>query len=92
VTLNKDPNKIQRAKLAPEEMFDMSKCVAVFIDALRKERGQVQNNAGVCVTQLAMVDRYKPLVRSLHGFESLHQIQLKSEKRIGTVNVPVICH
>eukprot|EP00397_Hematodinium_sp_SG-2012_P011178 GEMP01011310.1.p1 GENE.GEMP01011310.1~~GEMP01011310.1.p1 ORF type:complete len:931 (+),score=227.39 GEMP01011310.1:143-2935(+) len=71
------------SRLAAEEHFDLSKTIAVFVDALRKEVGGPQNNAGVCVTKLAMVERYKPLVRSLKGFESLHQIQLRNQQQRG---------
>ncbi len=50
--------------------------VEPMIEMLRKERGNAQDNAGVCVTKLAMNEQYKPFVRMLNGFESLHQIQL----------------
>ena len=41
--------------------------------------GPVQKNCGVAVTALARVERYKPMVRALKGFESLHQIQLANQ-------------
>jgi len=56
--------------------IDLTPLVDVFVECLRKERGAVQHNAGVCVTRLAQQDRYKKRVRDLGGFESLHQIQL----------------
>lgn len=65
--------------LAFDEEFDCKGVVSVFVEGLRKETGRTQNNCGVCVTKLAMQERYKPLVRALKGFESLHQIQLKAK-------------
>jgi len=56
--------------------LDLSPLVEVFIDSLRKERGAVQTNLGVCVTKLAQNPRYRQQVRDLKGIESLHQIQL----------------
>jgi len=67
--------------LAPDDTFNLALTIPVFIDALRKELGTVQNNCGVCVTKLAMVERYKPIVRNLKGFESLHQIQLRNQNQ-----------
>eukprot|EP00930_Biecheleria_cincta_P030752 TRINITY_DN2130_c0_g1_i1.p1 TRINITY_DN2130_c0_g1~~TRINITY_DN2130_c0_g1_i1.p1 ORF type:complete len:1073 (+),score=266.61 TRINITY_DN2130_c0_g1_i1:49-3267(+) len=56
--------------------LDLTPLVDVFIDSLRKERGPVQNNIGVCVTKLAQNPRYAQQVRDLKGIESLHQIQI----------------
>jgi len=56
--------------------LDLSPTVGAFIGCLRKERGKVQHNAGVCVTKLAQNPRYRQQVRDLNGIESLHQIQL----------------
>jgi len=50
--------------------------VAIFIDWLRKERGPVQQNIGVCLTKMASSPQYKQQVRDLKGIESLHQIML----------------
>jgi len=55
---------------------DFSPLVSAFMDCLRKERGAVQQNIGVCVTRLAHNPRYRQQVRDLNGIESLHQIQL----------------
>ena len=43
----------------------------VFVDTLRRQTGPAQNNAGVCVTQLAQNPRYRQQVRDLKGLESL---------------------
>lgn len=56
--------------------LDFAPLVDIFVEILRKERGPVQNNAGVCVTRLAQNPRYRQRVRDLNGLESLHQIQL----------------
>jgi len=56
--------------------LDLSPLVRPFVESLRKERGKVQNNIGVCVTRLAQNPRYRQQVRDLNGIESLHQIQL----------------
>lgn len=56
--------------------LDLMPMVELFIDSLRKERGPVQNNIGVCVTKLAQNPRYTQQVRDLKGIESLHQIQI----------------
>jgi tetratricopeptide (TPR) repeat protein len=56
--------------------LDLSPLVDTFVGCLRKERGAVQNNIGVCVTRLAQNPRYRQKVRDLNGIESLHQIQL----------------
>lgn len=57
--------------------FGLAGIVEVFIEMLRKERGMTQKNAGVAVTKLAMSERYRPIVRELKGFESLHQITMQ---------------
>jgi len=56
--------------------LDLSPLVAILIDTLRKERGKVQHNVGVCVTRLAQNQRYRQVVRDLNGIETLHQVQL----------------
>merc|ERR1712100_686925 len=38
--------------------LDLSELVPVCIDMMRKERGKVQNNIGVCVTRFARSQRY----------------------------------
>jgi len=50
--------------------------VDICIDWLRKERGPVQQNIGVCLTRLAQNPQYRQRVRDLNGIESLHQIML----------------
>jgi len=68
----------QSKDCAPPELrdLDLSRLVPAFIGCLRKERGKVRNNIGVCVTRLAQNPRYRQQVRDLNGIESLHQIQL----------------
>merc|ERR1712146_326607 len=62
--------------------LDLKGCVGIFIECLRRERDtRAQHNSGVCVTKLAASSRYRDAVRSLHGFESLHQIQLKNQEK-----------
>lgn len=62
--------------------LDLKGCVGIFIECLRREREKsAQHNAGVCVTKLAGSERYVEAVRNLHGFESLHQIQLANQER-----------
>jgi len=56
--------------------LDLSPLVDPYVDALRKERGAVQNNIGVFITRMAQSTRYKQKVRDCNGLESLHQIQL----------------
>ncbi|CAD7941167.1 unnamed protein product [Amoebophrya sp. A25] len=56
--------------------YGLGGVVEPFIEYLRKENGSAQKNAGICVTKLAQSERYRPLVRTHHGFESLQQIQL----------------
>lgn len=56
--------------------LDLSRLVPALVGSLRKERGKVRNNVGVCVTRLAQSSRYRQQVRDLNGIESLHQIQL----------------
>jgi hypothetical protein len=63
---------------------DLAPVVEVFIQCLRKETGPVQKNCGIAVTALARVERYKPMVRALKGFESLHQIQLANQIKTDT--------
>jgi hypothetical protein len=58
---------------------DLKPAIGVMIECLRKEVGPVQKNCGVALTQIARVERYKSAVRSLNGFESLHQIQLANQ-------------
>jgi hypothetical protein len=58
---------------------DLKPAIGVMIDCLRKEVGAVQKNCGVALTCIARVERYKGAVRSLNGFESLHQIQLANQ-------------
>lgn len=50
--------------------------VDIFVEWLRKERGPVQQNIGVCLTRLATNPQYRQRVRDLKGIESLHQIML----------------
>merc|ERR1712072_377430 len=62
--------------------LDLKGCVGIFIECLRRERSEsAQHNAGVCVTKLAASTRYREAVRAMHGFESLHQIQLVQQNR-----------
>jgi len=63
---------------APPDMKEpnFEALVEIFVDWLRKERGAVQQNIGVCLTRLAQTPRYKQRVRDLNGIESLHQIML----------------
>lgn len=61
--------------------FGLAGVVEPMIEMLRKERGSTQENAGVCVTKLAMSEQYRPFVRALNGFESLHQIQLPKVRK-----------
>lgn len=62
--------------------LDLKGCVGIFIECLRREREKsAQHNAGVCVTKLAASERYRTAVRNLHGFESLHQIQLANQEK-----------
>jgi len=70
--------EVQAQDDAPSVIRDMdfSILVDIFVEILRKERGPVQHNAGVCVTRLAQNPRYRQRVRDLNGMESLHQIQL----------------
>jgi hypothetical protein len=56
--------------------LDFEIVVSVFVDWLRKERGPVQQNIGVCLTKLAQSPQYRQRVRDLCGIESLHQIML----------------
>jgi len=61
--------------------MDLGPFVDDFVGLLRKEKGKVQNNIGVCLTKLAQSPRYVQRVRDLNGIESLHQIQLpRAEK------------
>jgi len=62
--------------------IDLKPVIAPLIDCLRKEAGAVQKNCGMAVTSLARVDRYKPAVRALKGFESLHQITLQNQNAV----------
>eukprot|EP00933_Yihiella_yeosuensis_P038890 TRINITY_DN32836_c0_g2_i1.p1 TRINITY_DN32836_c0_g2~~TRINITY_DN32836_c0_g2_i1.p1 ORF type:complete len:1121 (+),score=299.94 TRINITY_DN32836_c0_g2_i1:74-3364(+) len=68
----------QAAENAPPAIRELrlSALCDVFIDTLKKERGAVQSNIGVCVTKLAQNPLYRQKVRDLNGIESLHQIQL----------------
>merc|ERR1711912_170888 len=50
--------------------------VDILVDWLRKERGPVQQNIGVCLIRLAQNPQYRQRVRDLNGIESLHQIML----------------
>uniref|UniRef100_A0A7S4QH08 Protein unc-45 homolog B n=1 Tax=Alexandrium monilatum TaxID=311494 RepID=A0A7S4QH08_9DINO len=63
---------------APPALRDLSlSClVPACVGCLRKERGKVQSNMGICLTRLAQNPRYRQQVRDLNGIESLHQIQL----------------
>jgi len=56
--------------------MDLTRVVDLMVDTMRKERGAVQHNIGVCVTKLATNPRYRQQVRDLKGIESLHQIQM----------------
>jgi len=58
------------------KQLDLSPTVAAWVDTLKKERGAVQHNVGVCVTKLAQSQRYRQQVRDLNGIETLHQVQL----------------
>eukprot|EP00441_Pelagodinium_beii_P047349 CAMPEP_0197621836 /NCGR_PEP_ID=MMETSP1338-20131121/2275_1 /TAXON_ID=43686 ORGANISM="Pelagodinium beii, Strain RCC1491" /NCGR_SAMPLE_ID=MMETSP1338 /ASSEMBLY_ACC=CAM_ASM_000754 /LENGTH=1093 /DNA_ID=CAMNT_0043191385 /DNA_START=80 /DNA_END=3361 /DNA_ORIENTATION=- len=71
-------SEVQSKEDAPPSVrnMDLRKCVDVMVDTLRKERGAVQQNVGVCVTRLATNPRYIQQVRDLNGIESLHQIQM----------------
>lgn len=55
--------------------------VDIFIDWLKKERGPVQQNIGVCLTRLAQSPQYRQRVRDSNGIESLHQIMLPSVEK-----------
>jgi hypothetical protein len=66
----------------PLRDLNLKGCVGIFIECLRRERAKsAQHNAGVCVTKLAASERYREAVRNLHGFESLHQIQLANQEK-----------
>lgn len=56
--------------------LNLETLVDICIDWLRKERGPVQQNIGVCLTRLANNPQYRQRVRDLNGMESLHQIML----------------
>jgi len=60
--------------------------VPLFIDWLRKERGPVQQNIGVCLTRLASNPQYRQAVRDLNGIESLHQIMLPKVEKASEAN------
>merc|ERR1711939_839387 len=67
--------------------LELKGCVGIFIECLRRERDQsAQHNAGVCVTKLAQSERYRAAVRSMNGFESLHQIQLANQEKKKEIN------
>jgi hypothetical protein len=66
---------------APVRELDLGPFVEPMILMLRKEVGGAQHNCGVAVTKLALVERYKPLVRTLKGFESLHQISMRAHQK-----------
>jgi len=70
--------EVQAESDAPQDLTSLNfeTLVDTLIDWLRKERGPVQQNIGVCLTRLAQNPRYRQRVRDLNGMESLHQIML----------------
>jgi len=65
------------SEASPElKRLNFESLVDIFVDWLRKERGPVQQNIGVCLTRLSLNPQYRQRVRDLNGIESLHQIML----------------
>ena len=66
-----------RQALGGMSEVDLSQTVYPLVAILRMEEEAVQKNAGIALSKIARIERYKEAVRKVNGFESLAQIQLK---------------
>ena len=58
--------------------IDLAPALDSVVKTLRMDGDEaVQRNAGVALSKIARLERYKESVRAVNGFESLGQIQLK---------------
>ena len=58
--------------------LDLSIAVKPLVQILRMEsQPEVQKNAGIALSKIARMEKYREAVRAVNGFESLAQIQLK---------------
>jgi tetratricopeptide (TPR) repeat protein len=56
---------------------DLRRCIEAVILTLRMDVEGAQRNAGIALSKIGRIEKYKDTIRELKGFESLAQIQLK---------------